>query len=41
MLINCRVRAIFFAEGYPDEMSREMLDEAKIPYTRLEKPADA
>ena len=41
MLINCRVRAIFFAEGYPDEMSREMLGEAKIPYTRLEKPADA
>lgn len=41
MLINCRVRAIYYAEGYPDEMSREMLDEAKIPYHRLEKTPDA
>ena len=36
MLINCRVTAIYFAEGYPDEMSREMLEEAGIPYVRLE-----
>ena len=41
MLINCRVRAIHFAEGYPDEMSRQMLDEAGIPYHVLERRSDA
>ncbi|HCU67974.1 MAG TPA: cytidine deaminase, partial [Desulfomicrobium sp.] len=40
MLINCRVRAIHFAEGYPDDMSREMLDEAGIPYQRMERESD-
>ncbi|GAB6110802.1 deoxycytidylate deaminase [Desulfomicrobium escambiense] len=40
MLINCRVRAIHFAEGYPDDMSREMLDEAGIPYHRMERETD-
>lgn len=37
MLINCRVRTIFFAEGYPDEMSRSMLEEARIPFQHLER----
>jgi dCMP deaminase len=37
MLINCRVKAIYFTEGYPDEMSCQMLDEAGIPYVRMEK----
>ena len=37
MLINCRIRAIYFAEGYPDEMSRDMLEEARIPFSRLER----
>ena len=37
MLINCRIRAIYFAEGYPDEMSRDMLEEARIPFSLLEK----
>lgn len=36
MLINCRVHAIYFAEGYPDQMSQDMLTEAGIPFTRLE-----
>ncbi len=35
MLINCRVSAIYFAEGYPDKLAREMLDESGITYTRL------
>jgi dCMP deaminase len=37
MLINCRIKTIYFAEGYPDDMSRQMLDEAQIPYHLLEK----
>jgi len=41
MLINCRVRAIYYAEGYPDDMSRDMLDEAGIPYQRLVKSSNA
>jgi dCMP deaminase len=35
MLINCRIRAICFARGYPDELSRAFLDEAGIEYERL------
>ena len=41
MLINCRVRAIYYAEGYPDDMSRDMLDEAGIPYERLVNSSNA
>jgi dCMP deaminase len=35
MLINCRFTAIYFAEGYPDQLARDMLDEAGITYTPL------
>jgi len=35
MLINCRITSVYFSEGYPDELAREMLDEAGITYTLL------
>jgi dCMP deaminase len=35
MLINCRFTAIYFAEGYPDQLARDMLDEAGITYMSL------
>jgi len=41
MLINCKIKSIYFAEGYPDGMSQEMLEEANIPFTRLELDVDA
>ncbi len=30
MLINCEVRNIYYVEGYPDDLSISMLEEAKI-----------
>ncbi len=30
MLINCGVREIHYLEGYPDELSRDMLTEAGV-----------
>ena len=30
MLINCGVREIHYLEGYPDELSKEMLQEAGV-----------
>ncbi|MBC7354624.1 MAG: dcd [Desulfomicrobiaceae bacterium] len=36
MLINCRVTAIYYTEGYPDPLSLEMLAEAGITHQRLE-----
>lgn len=35
MLINCKASAIYFAEGYPDELSQAMIEEAGIPFERL------
>jgi dCMP deaminase len=35
MLINAGIREIFVSEGYPDELSRQMLDEADIAIHRL------
>ncbi len=32
MLINCQIREIFFAEGYPDELAQEMLEEAGVRF---------
>ena len=34
ILINCGVREIHYLEGYPDELSREMLEEAGVPASR-------
>ena len=30
MLINSGIRSIVFADGYPDELSRELLEEAGV-----------
>ncbi|OPL13335.1 MAG: cytidine deaminase [delta proteobacterium MLS_D] len=35
MLINAGITTIFYRDGYPDELSREMLDEAGIKVTCL------
>jgi dCMP deaminase len=35
MLINCQVRSITFAQGYPDELARAMLEEAGVAFERL------
>ena len=38
LLINSHIKAIYYGEGYPDELSMELLTEAKIPMYRI--PAD-
>ncbi|MFP4071959.1 MAG: deoxycytidylate deaminase [Desulfovibrionales bacterium] len=38
MLINCGIQSIFFAEGYPDELARTMLEEAGVHFERLVPP---
>ncbi len=35
MLINCRFRAVYFDNGYPDELAADLLDKAGILYQRL------
>jgi dCMP deaminase len=35
MLVNCRVEAIYFAEGYPDELAQQMLSDAGVKFMRL------
>ena len=35
MLINCGITAIYFAEGYPDDLAQGMLKEAGIKFERL------
>ena len=36
MLINSKVKSIYFAEGYPDEMSVKMADESNINIIQME-----
>lgn len=38
MLINCGVKNIHYAEGYPDELSRDMLKEAGVNFDTLPRP---
>ncbi|MBQ7608422.1 MAG: cytidine/deoxycytidylate deaminase family protein [Desulfovibrionaceae bacterium] len=38
MLINCGIRAIYYAEDYPDELSAELLAEANIPTIQIARP---
>jgi dCMP deaminase len=38
MLINCGIKTIFFADGYPDELARAMLEEAGVRFERFELP---
>jgi len=35
MLINCGVKNIYFAQGYPDELSQDMIREAGIHFEQL------
>ena len=35
MLINCQVKAIYFAEQYPDELANAMLKEAGVDHAYL------
>jgi len=36
MLINAGIKKIYFQEGYPDDLSRQMLDEAGIELVQLD-----
>lgn len=36
MLINCHVSAIYYEEGYPDELSKSLLNEAGIPLHQID-----
>jgi dCMP deaminase len=38
MLINCGIEAIYFSDGYPDELARTMLEEAGVLFERFEFP---
>jgi dCMP deaminase len=38
MLINCGVREIHYVEGYPDELSRSMFDEAGVVVVKEDLP---
>jgi dCMP deaminase len=38
MLINCGIEAIYFGEGYPDDLARTMLEEAGVLFERLAFP---
>jgi dCMP deaminase len=35
MLVNAGIREIFFLEGYPDELSEDLLNEAGVKVRRL------
>jgi dCMP deaminase len=35
MLINCQVKAIYFAEPYPDDLANDMLKEAGVEHAYL------
>ncbi len=37
MVINSRIKAIYYKEGYADELASEMLAEAGIPLVQMEK----
>lgn len=40
MLINCQIREIYFADGYPDELAQQMLEEAGVSYELLSPGKD-
>ena len=41
MLINAGIANIYYVEGYPDELSAKMLDEAGIKVIQVARPAPA
>jgi dCMP deaminase len=38
MLINCGVREIYYLEGYPDELSLQMFEEAGVSLHKEKLP---
>ena len=38
MLINCGIKHIYYLGAYPDELSREMLNEAGLQVCQLKRP---
>ena len=38
MLINAGLQEIFYEEGYPDDLSLDMIGESKIKLTKLDRP---
>ncbi len=38
MIINAGIEKIFYVEGYPDKLGKDLLDEAGIERVKLEKP---
>jgi len=38
MLINCGIKTIFYSQGYPDDLSRDMLEEAGVRFVTLPVP---
>ena len=41
MLINAEIEAIYIAEGYPDDLARQMLDEASIDIYQINLEDDS
>jgi len=39
ILINCGVREIHYVEGYPDDLSRELLAEARVVLVKEASPS--
>jgi dCMP deaminase len=39
MIINCRIRSLYFAHGYPDELAESLLLQAGVQIRRQELPA--
>ena len=40
MLINSGIQEIYYEEGYPDDLSLEMIEESKIKLTKLDRISD-
>jgi len=38
MLINARIKKVFYQKGYPDELAVSMLKEAGLPLIKLDEP---
>lgn len=38
MIINSGIKEIYYIEGYPDELSKDMLDQANITTIQMEAP---
>lgn len=41
MIINSGIRKVIYQDSYPDELSKQMFDEAGIELIKVEKPQDA